>query len=88
MQGTLAEPDQVDGPVAAQKAPGTDDPAANALNLKETACFLRSDAVGICELPPYAVYSHSMATGRPVELTQKYALAILIDQDWRTAEAS
>ena len=75
-------------PVAPSCAPGTDDPAAMARHIKETAYFLRADAVGICELPPYAVYSHGALDGRPIELKHKYAIAILIDQDWRTAAAS
>jgi len=87
MQGTLADPGVVDGPVIPQTAPGTDDPAVNARHIKETAYFLRSDLVGICELPSYAVYSHSMATGAPVELDHKYAIAIMVDQDWKTADA-
>jgi reductive dehalogenase len=74
-------------PTAATKAPGTDDPHSMARHIKETAYFLRSDAVGICELPPYAVYSHSAYDGKPVDLQHKYAIAILIDQDWRSAKA-
>ncbi|MBI5445374.1 MAG: reductive dehalogenase [Deltaproteobacteria bacterium] len=73
--------------VAAQRAPGTDDPSKMARHIKETAYFLRADAVGICELPPYAVYSHSVFTGQPIDLTHKYAIGILVDQDWRTASA-
>jgi ferredoxin len=38
-------------------------------------------------LPPYAVYSHSMAR-EPVELRHKYAISIVVDQDWKTAEAT
>jgi len=78
----------VDGVVASQKAPLTDDPAAMARHIKETAYFLRADIVGICKLPSYAVYSHSMETGEPVELNHKYAVAIVVDQDWKTAEAT
>jgi reductive dehalogenase len=48
---------RVDGVVAKQKAPITQDPEALSLHIKKTAYFLRSDAVGICELPPYAVYT-------------------------------
>jgi len=72
---------------AAEQAPGTDDPAAMALHLKEVAHFLRADAVGICRLPPYAVYSHTKLAGGPIELEHEYAIAILVDQDWRTAAA-
>jgi reductive dehalogenase len=58
-----------------------------ARHIKETGYFLRADAVGICELPPYAVYSHGVFTREPIELKHKYAIAILVDQDWRTASA-
>ncbi len=43
--------------------------------------------MGICALPPYAVYSHSMLDGEPIEPNHQYAIGILIDQDWKTAEA-
>jgi reductive dehalogenase len=86
MQFTLSE--LVDGMAAAKEAPGTDDPVKMARHIKESAYFLRADQVGICELPPYAVYSHSMETGEAVELNHKYAIAILIDQDFKTADAS
>lgn len=74
-------------PVSSRQAPGTSDPARMASHIKEAACFLRADAVGICKLPPYAVYSHGSFTGEPIELNHKYAIAILVDQDWRTASA-
>src|SRR5208283_4754900 len=83
----------VDGVAAAQKAPIPDDPQALARHIKEAAYFLRADAVGVCRLPPYAVYSRTFdpknpgGDGTPVELNHKYAIAILIDQDSRTAEA-
>lgn len=78
----------VEGEVASNQAPLPDDPVLMAKHIKETAYFLRADIVGICELPPYAVYSHSMATGEPVELHHKYAISIIIDQDWKTANAT
>jgi len=68
-------------------APGTEDPVANSLHIKETAYFLRSDIVGICKLPPYSVFSHSKHNGKKINLPHKYAIAIVIDQDWRTASA-
>lgn len=58
----------VDGPLAPEKAPLPDDPEKMSVHIKEVAYFLRADLVGICELPPYAVYSHSMETGEPIEL--------------------
>ena len=75
------------GDTACQPAPLPDDPEAVTRHIKETAYFLRADAVGVCKLPPYAVYSHSfnfknMAAGEvPLELDHPYAIAILIDQD-------
>jgi len=83
----------VDGLVARQKAPLPDDPALLSRHIKETAYFLRADAVGICELPKYAVYSHKFdfknpdAPPVPIELHHKYAIAILVDQDYRTSQA-
>jgi reductive dehalogenase len=79
--------DVVDGLVASQKAPIPEDPERISRHIKELAYFLRADAVGICKLPPYAVYSHSFPDGEPVTLDHKYAIGILIDQDWKTAEA-
>ncbi len=73
--------------VAPDKAPLTDDPALMAKHIKDTAYFLRADMVGICELPRYAVFTHNKYDGKKVELNHKYAIAILIDQDWPTAEA-
>jgi ferredoxin len=80
--------DVVDGLVAAQKAPIPEDPERLSRHIKELAYFLRSDAVGICRLPPYAVYSHSAPDGQPVELNHRFAIAVLIDQDWRTSHAT
>jgi ferredoxin len=83
----------VDGMAAKQIAPIPADPPGLSRHIKEAAYFLRADAVGICELPPYAVYSHNFdpdnpdGDGIPVDLNHKYAIAILVDQDWPTAEA-
>ena len=77
-----------DGIVAEQKAPLTDDAAAMTRHIKETAYFLRADLVGICELPPYAVLSHDLGEGKPVDCNHKYAIALLIDQDYKTSAAS
>jgi reductive dehalogenase len=77
----------VDGLVAQQKAPLPEDPKILSRHIKEVAYFLRADAVGICKLPPYSVYTNQFPNGEPIELDHKYAIAILVDQDWRTAEA-
>jgi reductive dehalogenase len=75
----------VDGIASSFKAPLEENPVAMSRHIKETAYFLRSDLVGICELPRYAVFTHSRWTGEPINLNHKYAIAILIDQDWKTA---
>jgi reductive dehalogenase len=85
MQAYLTE--FVDGSAAPGKAPLPDDPELITRHIKETAYFLRADLVGVCKLPPYAVYSHSMLDGKPIELNHTYAIGILIDQDWKTAKA-
>ena len=83
----------IDGLIAPQVAPIPGDPAALSRHVKETAYFLRADAVGVCELPPYAVYSHKYDFQDPdagetaIELDHKYAIAVLIDQDYRTSQA-
>jgi reductive dehalogenase len=79
--------DVVDGIAASHKAPLPEDPGQISRHIKELAYFLRADAVGICKLPPYAVYTNSFPKGEPVELNHQYAIGVLIDQDWKTAEA-
>ena len=82
-----------DGNMAKSKAPLLDNPEVITRHIKETAYFLRSDAVGVCELPAYAVYSHQFsfkdmdAGEKPLELDHTHAIAILIDQDDRTNQA-
>jgi reductive dehalogenase len=82
----------VDGIVASTRAPLPQDPGVLTRHIKETAYFLRADAVGVCELPKYAIYTHKFHQTKPdedtpIELDHKYAIAILVDQDWRTARA-
>ncbi len=86
MAGALAG--VVDGKTANSKAPLPDDPKAMARHIKEMAYFMRADLVGICKLPPYAVYSNTFPTGEPVELKHKYAIAVIVDQDWKTYRGS
>ena len=62
----MALADKVDGEAAESRAPLPDDPVAMARHIKEMAYFLRSDVVGICHLPPYAVYTNSFPGGEPV----------------------
>jgi len=78
----------VDGKFANSKAPISEDPAVLSKHIKEVAYFLRSDIVGICKLPPYAVYTHGWPAEEPLELNHKFAIAVLVDQDWRTSSAT
>jgi len=64
-------------------APIPGDTAAQSRHVKALGYFLRADCVGICELPPYAVYE-SDSEERPIELDHKYAIVFLIDQGWRS----
>jgi len=73
----------VDGPVAAQQAPIPNNPEILSRHIKSLGYFLRSDIVGICELPPYAVYKHTK-DGKDVEKIHKYAIVIVIDQGYDT----
>ena len=88
MQMQIALREIVDGIVASHRAPISEDPVVLSRHIKELAYFLSADAVGICKLPSYAVYTHSFPKGEPVELNHKYAIGILIDQDWRTASGT
>ncbi len=76
-----------DGPVSPERVTIKDLDAATR-HVKDLARFYRADAVGVCELPPFAVYSHSGDAGQPIELGHKYAIAILVDQDYRTMRGS
>lgn len=74
--------------VAAKKTPVPDDPRVLSRHIKSMAYFLGADHVGICELPPSAVYSHSEETGKPINLDYKYAIVFLLRKDKRTTDAS
>jgi ferredoxin len=73
----------VDGEVAQKKAPLPKDPEALSRHIKQLGYFLRADIVGIAPLPQYAVYSHGL-DGNPVELNHKYAILLVVDQDYDT----
>jgi len=76
-----------DGPVSPKRVE-VKDVARATQHIKDLALFYRADAVGVCELPSFAVYSHSADTGEPIELDHKYAIAVLVDQDFRTMRGS
>ncbi|MFO7772490.1 MAG: reductive dehalogenase [Dehalococcoidia bacterium] len=73
----------VEGGVARARAPLPEDPQALSRHIKQLGYFLKADIVGICRLPQYAVYSHDLA-GKPVELDHKYAILLVVDQDFDT----
>lgn len=77
----------VDGEVATGKAPIPEDPRILSRHIKQMGYFLRADVVGICRLPQYAVYSHD-TDGNPVELDHKFAILIVVDQDYETMRGS
>lgn len=77
----------VEGPVAPTKAPIPRDPKILSQHIKQLGYFLRADMVGICRLPQYAVYSHGL-DGKPVKLDHKFAITIVIDQDYETMRGS
>lgn len=76
-----------DGPVSPNRVE-IKDVARATQHIKDLARFYRSDAVGVCELPPFAVYSHRGDTGEPIQLSHKYAIAVAVDQDYRTMSGS
>ena len=63
------------------------DPAANARALKSLSYFLGADLTGICEIPRYAWYSHD-GDGNPIEMKHRYAVVMLIDQEYDTMEGA
>ncbi len=63
------------------------DPAANARALKSLSYLLGADITGICEIPRYARYSHG-SDGNPLTYKHKYAVVMLIDQEFDTMEGA
>jgi reductive dehalogenase len=63
------------------------DAAANARALKSLSYLLGSDLTGVCEIPPYAWFSHDSA-GEEIVPYHRYAVVMLIDQEYDTMEAA
>ncbi len=63
------------------------DPQANSRAVKSLAYFLGADIAGICEVPHYAWFSHD-ADGNPMRPKHKYAVVMLIDQEYDTMEGA
>ena len=76
-----------DGPVAAEKAPISDDPKEITKHIKSMCHFLDVDMVGICEVPDYAWYSHDL-DGNEITPYHKYAIVLVFDQGFETLDAA
>ncbi len=76
-----------DGPVAAADVTHYADAEANTRAIKSLSYFLGSDLTGICEIPRYAWYSHK-TDGAPLEPYHRYAVVMLIDQEYDTMEGA
>jgi reductive dehalogenase len=71
------------GPVS----PRATDPQRNADNLKATAYYLGVDAVGLCEVPQWAWYSHD-AGGNELPAYHRRGVNLLLDQGHETMEGA
>ncbi|GMR17310.1 MAG: hypothetical protein BMS9Abin32_387 [Gammaproteobacteria bacterium] len=76
-----------DGPVAKRAAPSCADAAENTRALKSLSYFMGAELSGVCEIPRYAWYSHGDG-GVPIECHHKYAVVMLIDQEYDTMEGA
>jgi epoxyqueuosine reductase QueG len=79
-----------DGPVAAPEPAAAGryaDAEANTRAIKSLSYFLGADLTGICEIPRYAWYSHK-ADGTPIEPYHRYAVVMLVDQEFDTMEGA
>lgn len=63
----------------------TNDAARNADNLKAASYYLTTDAVGLCEIPEWAYYSHD-AGGNEMPAYHRHAVNMLLDQGHETME--
>lgn len=75
-------------PVAEKQAPIPDDPRIRSRHLKSVCYMLGADAVGICEVPEYAMYLEKQNSDEPVNCDWKYAIVIAKRKDARTCSAS
>jgi ferredoxin len=76
-----------DGPVAEHPAASCSDAAENTRALKSLSYFLGAELTGVCEIPDYAWYSHGDG-GVAIECHHKYAVVMLIDQEYDTMEGA
>ena len=76
-----------DGPVADSPHASCSDAEENTRALKSLSYVLGAELTGVCEIPDYAWYSH-VDGGKPVECHHKYAVVMLIDQEYDTMEGA
>ncbi len=76
-----------DGKTATDQDPSLQDPTANTKAIKSLAYHLGADLAGICEVPDYAWYSHTI-DGQAITPYHKYAVVMLIDQGYDTMEGA
>ncbi len=76
-----------DGKAAIDKDLSLQDATANTKAIKSLAYHLGADLTGICEIPDYAWYSHTV-DGSAIEPYHKYAVVMLIDQGYDTMEGA
>ncbi len=76
-----------DGPVAGHTAESCMDAEENTRALKFLSYFMGAELSGVCEIPAYAWYSHG-DHGVPITRTHKYAVVMLIDQEYDTMEGA
>ncbi|MFC1978450.1 reductive dehalogenase [Chloroflexota bacterium] len=73
--------------VSPQRLAIPDDPAVMSRNIKSVGYFLGADVMGVCELPQWALYSHT-PEGKPIESNHKYAISVVVDQGYRAVNGS
>ncbi|HET8726746.1 MAG TPA: 4Fe-4S double cluster binding domain-containing protein, partial [Alphaproteobacteria bacterium] len=75
------------GEPAAERAPGYDDPRANAALVKATLHFLGADISGISLAPDWVWYSHRQ-DGTELKPEHRYAISVMIDQGYETMDGA
>ena len=76
-----------DGPVADAPHASCSDAEENTRALKSLSYVLGAELTGVCKIPDYAWYSH-VDGGKAIECHHKYAVVMLIDQEYDTMEGA
>jgi reductive dehalogenase len=72
-----------DGKVSPSRAPLPDNLKLMSAHIKALGYFLKAQAVGICEMPDWALYKYNEQR-EPMNNTHKYAIVLLSDWDYET----